>query len=214
DLSDHDFAFLEVDVLPIGEDTDLEAIVKFFFNECPLQLTLNNETDDFNSTVNRKAERIVAANAIGVNANVTYEAATEIHLQAGFSVAASAEFTATISDCENAMPTIHNDLVETRTDDPQNDFQPLHTTSFKFNVFPNPTTTDTQILIQLPSSTNLNISLFAQSGKLLQQLLPSQEKNAGAFHLNIPIAQLPIGMNYVVLQTEEERIVRKVIRVQ
>jgi len=69
------------------------------------------------------------------------------------------------------------------------------------NVFPNPTNVNTEIHVELPNPTTLNIQLFDQNGKLLQQLLPQQEKSAGEFQMDIPISQIPIGMNYIILQT-------------
>lgn len=214
DLSDHDFAFLELDILPIAPSTKIEAIVKFFFNQCPLQITLNNRTDDFNSTVNRKAERITATNVIGANAQTSYEAANEIQLLPGFTVAAGAEFTASISTCENTINIISNAPVENRTAESQNETQSFQSADLQLNAFPNPTNGDTKIYIELPSPTTLSIQLFDQIGKLLQQLLPQQEKSAGAFQLEIPISQLPIGMNYIILQTTDSRVVRKLIRIR
>jgi hypothetical protein len=102
DLSEHNHAFLELDITRIGTSISNEAMVKFNL-DCPELITLQNGGGDINSAipVYAEADTITASNVIGVGANVGYDALTEVNLLAGFEVAIGILFEARIDGCGN-----------------------------------------------------------------------------------------------------------------
>ncbi|MEM6321552.1 MAG: BspA family leucine-rich repeat surface protein [Bacteroidota bacterium] len=80
-----------------------------------------------------------------------------------------------------------------------------------FKVYPNPFQSETQLHFQLPEEQQSSLNLFDQMGRLVQTILPIQDRAAGEYVVDLRNERGLRGLYYVVLQTERERVVRKVM---
>jgi len=81
-------------------------------------------------------------------------------------------------------------------------------------VYPNPSlTSNIAIDFDLPDDQNISIQLIAaNSGIIVRNILEKEMLKAGSHSRMIESAHLATGLYYIVLQTEEERIVQKLIK--
>lgn len=74
--------------------------------------------------------------------------------------------------------------------------------AFHATLSPNPTTGKVQLSYELPTTGTLNLRLYSQDGRLVQQPLSQQQAEAGTHEHKFSLAGLPAGMYLWQLQSE------------
>ncbi|MFK7934771.1 MAG: T9SS type A sorting domain-containing protein [Saprospiraceae bacterium] len=142
---------------------------------------------------------------------VEFVAGESITLNAGFQVQAGATFSATIGtlSCFVAQE-LTNDDVEYRTELPATETPPV-IEKITLVAQPNPFHSETQLRFQLPEQQQVSLQLFDQMGRLVQTIVPQQRRAAGEYVFSLRNEQGLRGLYFVVLQTESEQVVQKIM---
>ena len=142
---------------------------------------------------------------------MVFEAGQSITLNPGFTATATngGSFTARIFDC--AAATI---VAETPVTEAISRNTPTTAISAPSNldatVYPNPAYQEVNLTYTLPERQAVLINIFNSNGMLVHQLLPKQTKDAGKHSLHFYTNDLNTGMYFIDIQTEKNRIYRKV----
>lgn len=80
--------------------------------------------------------------------------------------------------------------------------------TIRFDVMPNPTNDHLFIYMDVNSSNNIKAELYDQQGKLIRKIDYLQPSIA----YSMDISDLPFGVYSLVLQNDQERVTRKVVR--
>ncbi|MFK7936542.1 MAG: 3-coathanger stack domain-containing protein, partial [Saprospiraceae bacterium] len=155
---------------------------------------------------------ITSTGTIENGSAVTFTAGESITLAAGFQVQAGAIFTAAIGD-----PTCFS-VEELTPDDTVERSLLLDSTTEHFNIKtasliaqPNPFHYETQLRFQLPTAQQVSLHLYDHVGRQVQSIITNQKKEAGKYTFYLRNEQGLSGMYFVVLQTETEQVVQKIM---
>lgn len=85
-------------------------------------------------------------------------------------------------------------------------------TDFSVKNYPNPFTEKTTIQYILQEEAVVNIQLYSAMGTLIKVIKANVQQVAGRHSFNLDGAQLPTGMHYVIIQSEEQRILHKIYK--
>lgn len=90
-----------------------------------------------------------------------------------------------------------------------------HPELVRLEMFPNPILDDNvELKFNLPTVQKISIQLIEGStGKQLKMILPEQFLKEGAYSEKVNLNELGSGVYYLVLQTNEERIVKKIVKI-
>ena len=78
-------------------------------------------------------------------------------------------------------------------------------------IYPNPTTNNFTLNYYLQSTSDVNISLYSITGKKLE-ILSNQMTPRGEYKYNIDMTSLPVGTYFLKLQTGDEILTKKVVK--
>ena len=145
---------------------------------------------------------------------VVFRAGNSIILNTGFHAKSGSIFTATIGACNTAsrqekMPaqtiavenTILNNVVYT-------------TASSQLAVHPNPFYQSTTINYQLDTPQTISLAIYDVNGQLMELLEANSWKASGRYTKAFHNKYLAHGMYFIILQTEREKVVQKVVLLQ
>ena len=76
-------------------------------------------------------------------------------------------------------------------------------------IFPNPTSSQTTIKYNLQQFGKANIYLTDITGKKISQIMQNKEHDAGDYEVEFVRKDIPNGMYFIVLETLQEKIVKK-----
>jgi len=138
---------------------------------------------------------------IASGATVVFEAQT-VTLNTGFeaSSAGGTTFTARVNPC---TPLTENE-VEMRT---QEATLPVVE---RVKVFPNPLQQEAQIQYELSEKTEVVVAVFDMDGKVVAQLVSGLVQDAGLYQLDFNAADLPSGLYFVTVKTQNDYHVEKI----
>jgi len=80
-------------------------------------------------------------------------------------------------------------------------------------LFPNPATTETNLIFSLNKQSNVEVSLYSLTGKMVRLVQPSQQFMPGFNSLLISTDGLPSGNYYMVLKTDSQTYTKKFIKI-
>jgi len=140
-------------------------------------------------------------NIIKVGANVTYDAGNQVRLRPGFKAIAGSRFHAIIDGCEEDTGTRFSTGYDFDT----------NINNFELNIYPNPTIQMVKINYTLPKEDEVTLILFDTTGKRLANLAENQPQQAGQHKLELDASNLPIGIYYLKLHTNENNIIKKLM---
>jgi len=83
--------------------------------------------------------------------------------------------------------------------------------NLKTNIFPNPFTHQANIVFDLQDTQKMEVSLYNSTGKKIR-IIDVGQKIRGTYSYSIEGTQLPAGMYFVVLQTENGTLSSKIIK--
>ena len=181
------------------------AMITVNSSSCPSTLDVTSTTD--NTTYN--ASNTLTSNiAIPDAHEVIFEAGQSITLGVGFSKKGivNGTFTARIANCNPlitpTMPSsaritspISNPLIDQST----------------MAIHPNPAKELLNVNYQLGAISTIQIGLYDLTGKRIVEIVPKQTQDKGTFQERFLLSALEPGMYFVILQTEKERISKKLI---
>lgn len=170
--------------------------------------TLIQHTDEELLDSTYQALKIESNAIIAYEATVVYNAEEEVLLLPGFETEDESDFTADIVLCEEMRSQEEEDIEERSI----SVAEAKETT--KLSVAPNPFTAQTMLNYSLAEASELQILLFNTQGKLVRSIFPSQRLEAGAYQTDLDGSNLSAGLYYLLLHTNKERIVRKLVVVK
>jgi hypothetical protein len=81
------------------------------------------------------------------------------------------------------------------------------------NLYPNPESIQSKLSFTLMKSRKLNIIIHDVNGRIVKELVNDVQYNAGSHDIDIPLDDLPSGINYIIIKTNEnETIVKRMIK--
>lgn len=84
--------------------------------------------------------------------------------------------------------------------------------AYEFRLFPNPTSTNIHLNINLNQADLLNINLYNTQGVLINQRLESEAVSTGEFSASINLENHPAGIYFLEIQGKEGSVFRKVLK--
>ena len=84
----------------------------------------------------------------------------------------------------------------------------------RVHLYPNPASSRTNLIFDLKEQSNVEISLYSQTGQLVRLIQSSQEFMPGNNTLLISTDDLPSGNYYVVLKTDNQTYTKKFIKIR
>ena len=162
---------------------------------------------------------ITATGIIKEEFTITMQAATEIILMPtgnGFTASQGSDFTAAIGNCEN-IPSFTNP-VEARLSEEKEEAVSDELFEIKevisLSIAPNPFRESTTISIELNQAQLVNLYIYDATGSLLEHKLNQAFLEAGAHQFEFSAERLKAGVYYVVVNTEYQNVVKKMVVVQ
>lgn len=149
------------------------------------------------------SNRVRSSGKINNGRVVLFQAGQIIELKSGFHARRGAQFTARIDNCSTASP---NRVVGESLAD-----QRLITQKAEIDIHPNPTSTTANIQFYLPKSGNVLLGIYNSTGQLLENLLEKSDLEEGTHSFNVSTEYYPKGMYFIVLQTSDIKITRKLV---
>lgn len=144
----------------------------------------------------------LGSNVILPGADVTYDAGDLVQLLPGFKALRGSRFRAFIDGCESLSKI---------TNDDGNESSEIGKNNLALNLYPNPANQFTRITYHLHVKDQVSISLFDATGKYHSSLVHNQPQNAGQHHLKFNASNLPTGIYYIKLQSNENNITKKLM---
>ena len=146
---------------------------------------------------------------IPANYTIIYEGCKTVILSPGFQAVATSTFTAKIVSCSPlTAPTVPSSA---RIATPNSN--PLIGQS-TMTIHPNPAKEVLNINYQLGAISTVQIDLYDLTGKNIVEIVSKQAQEKGVFQEQFLLSTLESGMYLVILQTEKERISKKLIVVR
>lgn len=135
-------------------------------------------------------------------------AGESINLKVGFQVQKGALFTAKIETPSCVTGTATN-LPEARTAAIESIASEIE--QITLIAQPNPFQYETQLHFQLHEAQRISLQLLDQTGRIVRTIIPRQRREAGEYTMNLRNEQGLSGMYFLVLQTQSEQSVRKLM---
>jgi len=140
-------------------------------------------------------------NVIPRDANVVYNSGDKVFLKLGFRASKGSYFRAYIDGCSE------NIEIENRNGDEHNDVED----NLEVKIYPNPLSQFGNITYELPVDSKVSIMLFDAMGKRVNTLAENQKQQAGQHQLDFNVTNLPTGIYYLKLQSNENDIIKKLM---
>ncbi|MEM8527388.1 MAG: PQQ-dependent sugar dehydrogenase [Bacteroidota bacterium] len=157
---------------------------------------------------------IETANPCVVQSQAELVAGELIELKNGFHAQAGSEFIARIGACgsSNFPPlfTDNEEVIEDRTQQILSENEVSEKENSVFKIFPNPTAKLTNFQYELTTTSQVELSLYDLSGKLIQAILPAQQQDAGQYFVEFSTENLE-GIYWVEVRIGERRVTKKLV---
>lgn len=140
-------------------------------------------------------------NVIPRDANVVYNSGGKVFLKPGFRASKGSYFRAYIDGC------IENIEIENRNGHEPNGVED----NLEVKIYPNPLSQFGNITYELPVDSKVSIMLFDAMGKRVNTLAENQLQQAGQYQLDFNATNLPNGIYYLKLQSNENHIINKLM---
>jgi len=183
---------------------------------CPTDLTLNasNNVTSGNNGDQSVQNQIEATNTIFANASATYTAGNRIILKPGFKALFGSYFNAFIEACTSPRLAKPNEQNVVKNNNGFK-FDELLTNEDRFNeellIYPNPLEDKATLLYYLKEADNVTVTLVDVTGKALATLAENQAQAAGQHQLELDARNLPTGIYYLKLQSNEMQVIKKLM---
>ena len=146
------------------------------------------------------------------SAMVTFQAGETIQLLPGFTAESNSDFLGKIisAPCNSSnLNSQHQNAVSKnqKLNKKESDFQLIP----QLSIFPNPSSSETNISYTLKEDSRVTINIFNINGKLVKRLISNQFKNQGIHQILFQTQALPDGIYSVILQTEKHNLNQKLL---
>jgi len=210
------------DVCPGGDDLGTDADNDNVPDECDCDSDDENDGTvtapdvfGFITTGEYKAgSELTADRVINTGHTVILRAGVTVLLKPGFHALAGSDVHAFIAPCVLPSGLIENDELIERAAIVLPNYNAIEEVPVSLTVAPNPFRGTTMLNFQLPTDQKASVALFDQTGKMLKHLLSPRTLEAGDYNIRLTDEGLQAGMYIVVLQTAEQRITKKIIRIR
>jgi len=155
-----------------------------------------------------KALEINSLATIRSESDVQYLAEEEVLLLPGFETEDDSDFIADIVECEVAENS-EKEVIEERSIE-----ENIIKKGVSLTTAPNPFTYFTNIQYQIPKRSEANLLLFTAQGKLARSILSVQTLEGGKYNATLDASDLEAGLYFLILQTETEKVVKKLVVVK
>lgn len=208
------------DICPGGNDLGLDEDMDEVPDDCDCDP--NNAEDAvvevtglFNqiTTGVYKAGSLISSSKLVVAENkVTFQAGETVVLQPGFTVQAGGFFHALIVPCKDPTLLTNND--ESLARSTIDFFQGIKPSPLELTVTPNPFIDQTMLHFFIPTTQLVNLTIYNQTGNIVKRIWSSTHLEAGKYDAILLREDLwENSLYYVVLQTAETQIVKKLVTI-
>lgn len=171
---------------------------------CPTSLNIVQDVFNGQSSTQTASNRITASNTIRSGGTAAYDAGVEVFLTSDFEVKLGADFDATIGGC--TAPAMLPPAPE------QSPAKPVPTPALSLRIAPNPTTEQCELTVSLPAERDLvTVILVNAQGQTVQQTLLQQALSKGSYQVTINTRDLPAGLYFVQVRTEQETVAKQLV---
>lgn len=174
-------------------------------------MTLSSNDQPLNEGAFLAMETIESEAIIDISKKVVYHAGESIVLTPGFHAKAGSDFTIQIGTCVSPgglTTTTPSDATSHKIGISPN-LSPLHE-AFSLNVSPNPFQGTATMRYTLPHPSKISLALYDINGRLVEQLAQNIQKDIGQHNYHYQAQHLGEGMYFLVLQSEQESLVKKI----
>jgi len=198
-------------LLPNGSQTFSIVVSNVDFCYKDDLVTLTSPTNDISTSQTIFAKQIVASNKIIAPVqNVNYTASQSIVLIPGFQAQNNTGFLAMITPCFDVISTLKY-IAQQRVNSEDLPAAGETASSSHFTLFPNPATDEVNIKFTLKTSSDIKISIYDVSGKLIKTDRSSGQFPRGEFLKTIDTRSLQKGIYLVSIETSEYKDTKKLI---
>jgi len=149
-----------------------------------------------------------------IQSQAEFVAGKLIELKVGFHAQENSVFTARIAPCGSSSSSTSlietEDFVEEITPSPFSETGINEKEITNFKIFPNPTSDIANFQYELTTSTQIELSLYDLSGKLIKNILPAQIQETGTYSIEFSTERLS-GVYWVEFQFGERKITKKLV---
>lgn len=202
-----------VPLLPSGNQVFSLVVSNIDFCYMDDMRTLVSTADDYSSTQTIKAKNIIASNVVKSTAQgVDYIASNSIDLLPGFHAEKGAVFHAFITPCFDRISAMKY-VAQQRLFSSDN---PISTdngaaSSSNIEIYPNPAKEEVKINLKISSLSQIKISLFDQSGRLVLSNQSPERFPKGEYLKSIDTSMLSAGVYIVTVETADYKETKKLI---
>lgn len=171
-------------------------------SDCPANVTVIQDVLNGQVGVVTASNSITAINTIQSGGTATYDAGVEIVLTPNFNALLGANFDGVINGC--TAPVVPPPA-------PSNSTTNVAVTA-SMGLAPNPATEQVTLTFTLPAERAVaHIVLVNAQGQQVQEALPQQALSKGTYQVAISTLELPAGLYFVQLLTEQETITKQLV---
>ena len=190
--------------------------------ECPdstiaCQDDITHEDEDLSSNYFKSSSSITSNSYVDRQVKVVYMATEEIKLMEGFHARAGSNFTAMINSCTPDNELINQEqfnLTETTFEESQMNKELSTVRNIQLTTNPNPFLNQTILEYTLPELETISVSLYSLSGQKIKTILPKATQEAGLYNYSIDGQFLDTGIYILEVLTSNERIQKKIVKIQ
>lgn len=157
---------------------------------------------------------LTAKSTIPTNAAITFQAGKTITLATGFHAQKGGQFLARITDCSTSLKgkNIPSNILERKSLANNKENTALEKPiTFDFQVYPNPTTANLTVDLQLQEKTTIQLQLVAITGQLVKILQPKQVLEKGKQQLWFDLSELNAGIYWLQVENEKKALTKRIV---
>ena len=83
---------------------------------------------------------------------------------------------------------------------------------FLVNVYPNPTSGESNLEFYVPLQTKVNIEIYDMEGRLLQTILREEAREAGLYMVHIDLSNYPQGIYIIDVRTAHQKKILRLVK--
>lgn len=162
------------------------------------------------------ANTLIATSTIPINGDVILNAGEIIVLKSGFYAETGSQFIAKIAPCAitERQAVIRPQVSAQITSNNNKEESKIGLSNFDWIAYPNPTSTDLTVDVELAAVTTIELKLVDISGRLLRTLHSKQKLLQGNHKFRADLSEFQAGIYWLQLSGEKEQAVQKIVIVK
>ena len=182
----------------------------------------NNVTITSNDIANIQMGDVIAKQTIttsgpvniGIDKMLSMRAGNEVLLNDGFFASMTSDFTAVIENIYDCGINVRDEQMIIIQSVPKvfaDKIDELVSSDFTYKVYPNPSSENINIECVLKTNTMLSVELVNLFGQKIKTVWHKQERQAGVYNGQFSVSNLPAGIYFLVISSNNQTITEKII---